>query len=226
MNQVAVITGAGRGLGRALCHRLAEQGWSVIGCTNSAASLDSLNREFGSPHSFTQVDVADDTQVADWSATHIAAGRIPALLINNAAVINHNATLWEVPLEQFHRLMAVNIHGTFHTIRHWVPAMIAEQSGVIVNFSSTWGRTTSPQVAPYCASKFAIEGLTQAMSAELPRGMAAVALNPGIICTDMLRTCFGNSAEAYPSPDDWSQRAIELFLKLGAKDNGRSLSVE
>ncbi|HHK42894.1 MAG TPA: SDR family oxidoreductase, partial [Planctomycetaceae bacterium] len=198
MSQWVVVTGAGRGLGRALTRRLVERGWSVIGCTRSAESLKSLQDEFNSPHHFAQVDVADDGQVAAWAHEHLREGRVPELLINNAAVINENAVLWEVPVEAFHRLMDVNVDGTFHVLRHWLPAMVERQRGVIVNFSSTWGRTTSPQVAPYCASKFAIEGLTQALAQELPRGMAAVALNPGVIDTDMLRTCFGAGAAMYP----------------------------
>ena len=225
MSQWVVITGAGRGLGRALTRRLVERGWSVIGCTRSAESLKSLEEEFGPPHHFAQVDVADDEQVAAWAQEHLREGRTPELLINNAAVINENAVLWEVPVEAFHRLMEVNVHGTFHVLRHWLPAMVERQRGVIVNFSSTWGRTTSPQVAPYCASKFAVEGLTQALAQELPRGMAAVALNPGVIDTDMLRTCFGAGAAMYPDPESWSQRAVEFLLELDATSNGQSVSV-
>jgi NAD(P)-dependent dehydrogenase (short-subunit alcohol dehydrogenase family) len=68
---------------------------------------------------------------------------------------------------------------------------------VIVNLSSGWGRSVSPEVAPYCATKWAIEGLTQAFAKELPEGLAAVALNPGVIDTDMLRLAFGDDSERY-----------------------------
>src|SRR5436309_3318193 len=83
------------------------------------------------------------------------------------------------------------------------PATVAKDSGVIVNFSFAWGRSTAAEVAPYCASKWAIEGLTQALAQELPPGMAAVPLNPGIIDTDMLRSTFGDDAGGYPSPQKW-----------------------
>jgi NAD(P)-dependent dehydrogenase (short-subunit alcohol dehydrogenase family) len=96
---------------------------------------------------------------------------------------------------------------------------------VIVNFSSGWGRSTDAEVAPYCATKWAIEGLTQALAQELPEGMAAVPLNPGIIDTDMLRSCFGASASSYPNPAEWAKRAVPFLLKLGPKDNGRQLTV-
>ena len=121
--------------------------------------------------------------------------------------------------------MAVNVNGVANIIRHFVPAMIARGRGVIVNFSSGWGRSTSPEVAPYCASKWAIEGLTHALSQELPAGVAAVALNPGIIDTKMLRSCFGGEASGYPRPDEWVKQAGPFILGLTSKDNGRSLDV-
>jgi NAD(P)-dependent dehydrogenase (short-subunit alcohol dehydrogenase family) len=111
-----------------------------------------------------------------------------------------------------------------NVIRHFVPAMIKRERGVIVNFSSGWGRSTDAEVAPYCASKWAIEGLTQAFAQELPAGLAAVALNPGIINTEMLRSCFGGSASGYPSPAEWAKGAVPFLLKLGPGDNGKQLT--
>src|SRR5688500_10542688 len=121
--------------------------------------------------------------------------------------------------------MAVNVSGTANVVRHFAPAMIARRRGVIVNFSSGWGRSVSPAVAPYCASKFDVEGLTRALAEELPKGMAAVPLNPGVIDTDMLRSCFGGEAAGYPDPRAWARRAVPFILRLGAADNGQSLSV-
>jgi NAD(P)-dependent dehydrogenase (short-subunit alcohol dehydrogenase family) len=119
----------------------------------------------------------------------------------------------------------VNLKGVANVIRHFVPAMVKSKSGVIVNFSSGWGRSTSAEVAPYCATKWAIEGLTQALAQELPPGMAAVPLNPGIINTGMLRSCFGGSASGYPTPQEWAKIALPFILKLGASDNGQPLTV-
>ena len=103
--------------------------------------------------------------------------------------------------------------------------MDKRKSGVIVNFSSGWGRSADAEVAPYCATKWAIEGLTQSLSQELPSGMATVALNPGIINTEMLRSCFGGSATSYPSPAEWAGVAVPFLLKIGPTDNGRPLTV-
>ena len=103
--------------------------------------------------------------------------------------------------------------------------MVKRGSGVVVNLSSGWGRSTAPEVAPYCATKYAVEGLTLALAQELPRGMAAVPLNPGVIDTDMLRQAWADGASAYPKADAWARRAAPFLLGLGAKDNGRSLTV-
>ena len=103
--------------------------------------------------------------------------------------------------------------------------MLQAGRGVVVNFSSGWGRSTSPEVAPYCATKWAIEGLSQAMAQELPGGMACVALNPGIIDTAMLRRCFGGAAADFPGPGEWAKKAVPFLAGLTARDNGQSLTV-
>lgn len=220
-----VLTGATRGLGRALLEGFVDRGHVVHGCGLKAEGVAALRRRFPSPHTFHRVDVASDAAVRRWAERVLAEAGPPDLLINNAAVVNANAVLWKISAEEFQRVLDVNVQGIANVVRHFVPPMVRRKRGVIVNFSSGWGRSTSPEVAPYCASKYAVEGLTQALAQELPAGMAAVPLNPGIIDTDMLRSCFGRDAGKYPPPADWARRAVPFILKLGAEDNGRSLSV-
>jgi NAD(P)-dependent dehydrogenase (short-subunit alcohol dehydrogenase family) len=219
-----VLTGASRGLGRAMTRGLAARGHVVHGCCTSVAAAEQLASEFPAPHSFARVDVADDSQVRRWAERVLAAAGAPDLVLNNAAVVNASAPLWSVPPEEFSRLIDVNVKGVYHIVRAFAPAMIARGKGVIVNFSSGWGRSTSPEVAPYCASKYAVEGLTAALAQELPPGMAAVALNPGIIHTDMLASAFGEGAANYIRPDAWAEKAVPFLLKISAKDNGKPLT--
>lgn len=218
-----VITGVTRGCGRAMADEFIRLGHTVIGCGRSEKEIAQLKRRYPAPHSFSVVNVADNAQVAAWAKQVLHA--VPDLLVNNAALINRNAPLWEVPAQEFSDVIDVNIKGTANVIRHFVPAMVARRSGVIVNFSSGWGRSTDAEVAPYCATKWAIEGLTQALAQELPSGMAAVPLNPGIIATDMLKSCFGGSASAYPSPEQWAKKAVPFLLKVGPGENGKPLTV-
>jgi len=219
-----LITGASRGLGRAMTESMIALGHTVVGCATQAETVQELNAEFGPPNAFTQVDVSENDEVAAWAESLLANGGPPDLLINNAALIRPVGNLWETSPEEFSRLIDVNIKGVYHLIRHFTQPMIDAGGGVIVNFSSGWGRSVSPEVAGYCATKWAIEGLTQALAAELPTGTAAVALNPGIIHTEMLATCWEDGAAAYPSPKQWAEQAVPFILKLTARDNGRSLT--
>lgn len=223
--RLILITGVSRGLGRALTGEFIRLGHTVLGGARTAAAIAELTRRYGAPHDFAAVDVADDAVVRSWAAHLLANHGPPDLLVNNAALINRNAPLWQVPAAEFDRVVDVNLKGVANMIRHFAPAMIARRRGVIVNLSSGWGRSTDAEVAPYCATKWAIEGLTQALAQELPAGMAAVPLNPGIIDTDMLRSCFGGAAGSYPSPEEWARRAAPFLLGLSAKDNGRPLTV-
>jgi NAD(P)-dependent dehydrogenase (short-subunit alcohol dehydrogenase family) len=225
-NKKILITGVSRGLGRAMAEEFIRLGHTVIGCGRSEKAIAELRKQFASPNDFAVVDVASDEQVAAWAKRILQPHGAPDLLLNNAALINRNAPLWEVPAKEFSDVIDVNINGVVNVIRHFVPAMVARRAGVIVNFSSGWGRSADAEVAPYCATKWAIEGLTNSLSQELPSGMAAVPLNPGIIDTDMLRSCFGGSSSSYPSPSKWAKTAVPFLLGLGAKDNGRQLSVE
>jgi NAD(P)-dependent dehydrogenase (short-subunit alcohol dehydrogenase family) len=222
--RVILITGATRGLGRSLTDRFIEMGHTVVGCGRSTDQVQQLQQRYGPPHHFRVVDVADAQQVNRWAAEVLPTLGPPDLLLNNAAIINNPATLWSVPVEEFDRLVDINIKGVVHVIRAFVPAMLKRRRGVIVNFSSGWGRAASPEVAPYCASKFAVEGLTRALAQELPEGMAAIPLNPGVIDTDMLRQCWGSSASNYPDADRWSRAVAPWLLQLGPKDNGKPLT--
>jgi NAD(P)-dependent dehydrogenase (short-subunit alcohol dehydrogenase family) len=220
-----VITGVSRGLGLAMVDQFIQRGHVVAGCARSAVAIQQLNQRYGSPHNFQTVDVSDDAHVHRWARLVLDHGGPPDLLVNNAALINSSASLWQVPAEEFSQVIDVNIKGVFHVIRHFVPAMIERGRGVIVNFSSGWGRSTSPEVAPYCATKWAIEGLTKALADELPEGLAAIPVNPGVIHTEMLETCFGLDATSYPSPEQWARRAVPFLLDLGPQHNGQSATV-
>jgi len=220
-----VITGVTRGIGRSLAGEFARLGHTVIGCGRSADPVAALQSALGQPHDIAAVDVIDDRAVADWAKRTLAAHGTPALLINNAAIINRNSRLVDVPAAEFDAVIDINIKGVANVTRHFVPAMIERNHGVIVNLSSGWGRSTSPDVAPYCATKWAIEGLSKAMADELPSGMACVPISPGVVNTEMLQSCFGGGADTARKPDAFAKVAAPFLLALGPKDNGQSLTV-
>lgn len=224
-NRLIVITGVTRGLGRAMLEEFVARGYTVAGCGRSEAAIEKLRLAFPAPHRFAPVDVADEVQAGQWARHVLTTLGTPRLLINNAALTNAPAPVWEVSAAEFGAVIDANIKGTANMLRQFVPAMIRQGQGVIINFSSGWGRSTAARVAPYCASKWAIEGLTGALAQELPPGLAAISLNPGIIDTEMLRLTFGEAAGEYESAASWARRAVPLLLKLGPRNNGKALNI-
>lgn len=219
-----LLTGVARGLGRALLSEFDALGHRVLGCSRSSDAIQSLQEAHGPLHCLSVVDVSDDAQVHCWARRMLAEFDVPDLVLNNAALMNRPGPLWSVGAAEFRQLMAVNVDGIANVARHFLPAMVRRGSGVWVNFSSGWGRTTDGGVAPYCASKWAVEGLSQAMAQEVPPGLAVVALNPGIIDTDMLRLCWPGNAASFEGPGDWARRVAPWLLRLDGSCNGHALT--
>ena len=224
LKKLIVVTGVSRGLGRALVAGFVADGHTVVGTARSQSAIDELCEHYGEAHRFDAVDQSDANQVAEWGESVIAGSGVPDLVINNAAVINENAPLWEVSNPEFSELIDINVKGVFYVCKFFLPSIIERGSGVLVNLSSGWGRSVAPDVAAYCASKWAIEGMTQALAQDLPPGIAAIPLNPGVINTDMLQSCFGESASGYRSAAQWAETAVPFLLALDASDNGAALT--
>ncbi|RVW44306.1 NADPH-dependent pterin aldehyde reductase [Vitis vinifera] len=117
--------------------------------------------------------------------------------------------IWEVPEEEFDTVIDTNVKGTANVMRQFIPLMIENKQGIIVNMSSGWGRSAAAQISG--------KGVAS--------GLAIVALNPGVINTDMLMSCFGGSAALYQTPEAWAPKAASMILNLTAADNGASLTV-
>ena len=224
MSFTIVITGVTRGLGRALAEQFSFMGHKVIGCGRNKDTIKNLSKSLPENTEFMALDISDHDMVQSWSREILGKFDVPDYLINNAAVINKNATLWRVPFYEFSELIDINVKGTYNIIKSFLPKMIKCKKGTVVNFSSGWGRTTSPQVAPYCSSKWAIEGLSKSLAQELPNGVISVALSPGVVDTDMLRSCNVN-AGSYEKPQSWAKRAAPYILNITQKDNGASLTI-
>lgn len=220
-----LITGATRGLGRVLSERFASLGHTIVGCGTNADLLNELQQQLGKQHRFDAVDVTSDTAVKTWASAVVASHGAPDLLLNNAATINDRAPLWLVPADEFSHVIDVNIKGVVNVLRHFVPPMIERGSGVICNMSSGWGQFSAPEVGPYCATKFAIEGLTGSLAQELPAGLAAIPLSPGIIHTEMLDTAFGSGASEHWTAAQWVDVAAPFILGLGVEHNGKQVRI-
>lgn len=223
MNKIILITGVTHGLGEAMVDEFISQGLSIFGCGRNKEKINLLNQKYKTDH-FSVVDVADFEQVSAWCGNLLKVIKAPDFLINNAGIVNKNAMLENVPTDEFVDVMRVNVNGTFNVIKAFLPSMKANGSGIIINMSSGWGRTSAKEFAPYCASKFAIEGLTGSLAKELPRGLGAVSLDPGVIATAMLAKAVPNAFSVSPKPQQWAKTAVPFILQISAKDNGKQLS--
>ncbi|WP_198013972.1 SDR family oxidoreductase [Desulforegula conservatrix] len=221
-----VITGVTKGLGRAMAAKFIDLGYRVFGCGRSENEILALNSLFGKMHMFDVVDVTDFESVNAWALKIAAKAGVPDILINNAAIMNDPHPLWQIRPDDFSNLIDVNVKGVFNVVRAFVPEMIKRRKGKIINFSSGWGRFVSPEVAPYCTSKWAVEGMTRALAEELPVGMVAIPLNPGVIDTNMLRQCWGSEAGSYLKPVEWAERAVPFIISITSEMNGKPLSVK
>jgi len=227
--EVIVITGVSSGLGLAMVKWYASKGHTVLGCARSSHKISQLNEEYckgNKPKQFSVVDVVNDADVKRWSEEVTSSFGAPTFLLNNASIINNNAYLWQISAEEFNNVIDINIKGVTNVIRHFVPEMIKAGTGVVVNFSSGWGKSVAVNEAPYCASKWAIEGLSKAMALELPEPLTCVPLDPGLINTPMLQICDGKEAASLErSPEDWAKTACPFILSIEHSQNGSSLTV-
>ncbi|KMZ65954.1 Short-chain dehydrogenase/reductase SDR [Zostera marina] len=228
-HKIVMITGVSRGLGRALSLELASQGHTIIGCARSQDKLDTLMeelpRKFQQNHFLTNLDIRSDLSVKEMAKLVVETGQVPDIIVNNAGCINKNNKMWEVSAEEFDTVIDTNIKGVANVLRHFLPLLIKKKQGIVVNFSSGWGRSAAAEVATYCATKWAIEGLTRSVAKEVPPGIAMVALSPGVINTSLLASCFGASSALYQTPEAWAPNAAAMILHLTTEDNGASLTV-
>jgi NAD(P)-dependent dehydrogenase (short-subunit alcohol dehydrogenase family) len=225
--KTVVISGATRGLGRALSRRFAESGWTVYGCGTDRNLVALANREFGAPHDFRQVDVADFEQVQDWAKVVVTRTGAPDLVIANAAVIHAPVPAWEVSADEFHRGITVNLGGVFHVAKAFMPALLKKGAGCLISVSSSWGREAARGFAAHCSTKFGVEGFTQGLALDVPPTIKVHTLDPGGgINTDLLRKCLPDEYTEYPSPETWAVRAFEYIVnELPAEPNGKPLTV-
>ncbi len=220
-----VVTGCSQGLGLALIQGFIDSGHKVSGCSRNTQRMNELREQFGEEHYFEAVDVSDPDQVYGWANNCLEQQGAVDLIVNNAAIINPNANMWEVDDQQWSELININVKGVFYVSKAFLPSLIKANHGVLVNVSSGWGRSAAAEVATYCCSKWAVEGLTRSLAEEVPSGVAAIPLNPGIIHTTLLESCFGSSASHFPSPQQWAETAVPFLLGLSAADNGQPLTV-
>lgn len=184
-----MVTGGGRGIGRAISTKLAREGHLVIVAGRSVAKLDlvvkAISDAGGTAHSL-ELDVCDEQSVTLGFAKAAAAWGQVSILINNAGVI-HSNLVQHTTLSAFRRVLDTNLTGAFLCTREVVPAMQAQGWGRIINIGSTGARVGFKFASAYCASKHALVGLTRSVALEVAEsGVTVNTVCPGFTDTDMV----------------------------------------
>ncbi|MDN0032961.1 3-oxoacyl-ACP reductase FabG [Oscillibacter valericigenes] len=193
MKKVALVTGGGRGIGRAIARKLAEQGYDVaVNYQQSRAVAEELVNELrqaGCRAGAFQADVAEPNAVkAMLHAVETELGPVETL-VNNAGIALPGGLFQDVDDETWNRAFAVNVGGMRNVIRAVLPHMLHEKRGSIVNLSSIWGLRGASCEVTYACTKAAVVGLTRSLALELaPSHIRVNAVAPGCIDTDMVRS--------------------------------------
>jgi 3-oxoacyl-[acyl-carrier protein] reductase len=183
IGQVAVITGAGRGIGAAIARQLAKLGATAVLCGRTQSALDSTAQAILAAGGKTEVIPCDVTLLhqLEYAAARVDStfGRLD-ILVNNAGVGGFTKLLHELPPEDWELILNTNLRGVYFSLRAFVPLMIRARSGHIINISSLSGKNALPRGAAYAASKWGLNGLTYSIAEELrPHNIRAAAICPG-----------------------------------------------
>lgn len=168
--QVAIVTGAGRGIGAAIARRLAKLGATAVLCGRTQSTLDATAKSILEAGGKTEVIPCDVTVLhqLEYAATRVDStfGRCD-IVVNNAGVAGFNDALHNLPPDDWDRILNTNLRGVYFTIKAFAPLMIRNYSGHIINISSLAGKNALPNGAAYAASKWGLNGLTYSVAEEL-----------------------------------------------------------
>jgi 3-hydroxybutyrate dehydrogenase len=223
-NRIALITGGGRGIGRAIALEFAREGARVALAARTAQQVENTAAEIGNEGNALPV-VCDVSDVASvqlmFARVSVKFGRNPDILVNNAGIAE-SAPLAKTDDDLWQRHLAINLSGTFYCTRAAMPAMVERGWGRVINLASIAGKTGAPYIAAYSASKHGVLGLTRSIALEVAaKGITVNAICPGYVDTDMTTRGIENvTAKTGRSAD----QALEAIKKMSPQN--RLITVE
>ncbi len=186
-SKTALITGASRGIGRAISDAFATSGYRVVGTATTATGAAALQAGLGGDHLGMVLDVSDKDSIQAFCSELGEAGITPSVLINNAGITRDNLLL-RMKDEEWEQVIQTNLSAVFHLCRHFIRPMIKARFGRIINIGSVVGASGNAGQANYAAAKAGLTGFTRSLAQEVAnRNVTVNAIAPGMIDTDMTR---------------------------------------
>lgn len=228
-DQVVVVTGASRGIGRATAALLAVHGARVAGCgvnleEHPASFLDDVPDELRARCSFVRCDVASAPDVERFARQLVTTFGVPDVVVNNAGVVVRGP-LEDLDDAAWQMMMNVNVSGTFFVTRAFLKGMKARGTGRIINIASIAGRQGTAQLVAYCTAKHAVVGFTRALAEELRGTQIKVnAVCPGSVDTEMLQIGMPGG-KPNMSPQDIANVVLYLATSAPAAMSGSCVDV-
>jgi 3-hydroxybutyrate dehydrogenase len=213
-NRIALITGGGRGIGRAIALEFAREGANVAVAARTEEQVQQVAQEIGNQFHTTALavtcDVSNSLSVNEMFANVVRSfGRGPDILVNNAGIAE-SAVLIKTDDELWQRHLAINLSGTFYCTRAALPEMIQRGWGRIVNIASIAGKTGAPYISAYSASKHGVLGLTRSTALEVAaKGITVNAICPGYVDTDMTTRGIENITRRTGISEEEARTALE-----------------
>ena len=223
-NKSVIVTGSGRGIGEYIAKRLGREGANIVVTGRTTEDIEKVSEEInneGGRSIFIKGDVTREEDVKKVIHGTIKEFGKVDLVVNNAG-IGLKKYIWETNIEEFEELIDVNVKGVFLYMKHIIPEMKIN-GGLIINISSGAGKEGIPMLGAYCASKFAVIGLTESAAAEI-NNVKIVALCPGSVDTGMFKRLFpGQKADL--KPDDVAQKVADICINPEKYRQGQSIEL-
>ncbi len=225
-DKIVAITGAAMGMGRAYAFEFAKLGSHLAICDIDEVELEKVGQQLKQQYPnlkvcWQKVDVSSQEEVFGFADKVKAELGNTHIIINNAGVEGHIETVYDITVEQYRRHMGINFWSVIYGTKAFLPQLVANQEGAVVNVSSTFGLVGIPNCSDYCSAKFAVRGFTESLMVEFAESPISIhCVHPGGIATNIVRSEKGKAFDKKfltTPPEDIAKYVIKCIKKRKAK---------